>query len=191
MPQQTYPTRPGAPDQLAAPVPMDPTFYEQFYLARAADLQHQDHQLATALRAQAQQLTPHPQPVYQQPPPYAPQPAQVIYTHAGPSLSPGVVKYCACSVATGAAVALGGWGLGQADHALVDLAHLVYSIAALGVVGAVLWCLFGIGGGSSGSGGGGGRRGSGDTYITHNHQQITGRGFLGRATGSITTNNGQ
>jgi len=190
---QTYPARPGPAEQLPAqPVP---EFYEQFYLARAADLQSQDHQLAMALRAQAQQhaapYQAYPQPVYPQQP-YAPQP-QVIYTQSRAALPPGVVKYCACAVSTGAALALTGWGLGQAAPALVDLAHLIYATAALGVVGALLWVVFGLGGAGGGAtGGGGGRRqGSGDTYITHNHQQITGRGFLGRAQGSITTNNGQ
>jgi hypothetical protein len=31
----------------------------------------------------------------------------------------------------------------------------------------------------------------GDTYVTHNHQHITARGFLGRASGAITTHNGR
>jgi hypothetical protein len=164
-----------------------PTTLEEantMYMAKVCDLMSRDEALALMLRQQPGQQVLQPTPIYMPPPVYQ-QTYQQNYRQSA-ALPMWVLKYCAVSLATGGAIALTGWGLGQAAPALADLAHLFYAIATAGVAGAVIWIVIRVmGAATSGGGGGGGR--SGSAPMPQIVQNISTSGMFAKASGTINT----
>jgi hypothetical protein len=176
-------TRPLTPGQQMPPgFPTTMEEANRMYMAKAFDLMSQDQAFALMLRQQASQQLLQPTPVYMPPPAY-----QQTYRQS-PALPMWVLKYCAVSLATGGAIALTGWGLGQAAPALADLAHLFYAIATAGVAGAVIWIVIRVmGAATSGGGRGGGGGRSGSAPMPQIVQNISTSGMFAKASGTINT----